>query len=190
MSLLTAAALTKSFGAYDVFVGLDFAVAKGDKIALIGPNGCGKSTLLRILTKLDDPSGGALHFARGVTLGYLAQTVEDGEESTIWDAMQSSFTTLNSIQLRMKAMEEELQGPGNHTTTLEKYGALQHEFELLNGYDVESRIRRVLTGLGFKRGDEHKRISHLSGGQRVRAALARLLLLNPDVLLLDEPTNH
>lgn len=190
MSLLTATALTKSYGAYDVFVGLDFAVAKGDKIALIGPNGCGKTTLLRILSKLDDASKGELHYARGVTFGYLAQTVEDGAETTVWDAMQTSFPELIAIQDRMKRMEEELLTPGSHAITLAKYGSLQHEFELLGGYDLDARIRRVLTGLGFTRQDEQKRISHLSGGQRVRVALARLLLLDPDILLLDEPTNH
>jgi ATP-binding cassette subfamily F protein 3 len=191
MSILTGANVSKSFGAFDVFTDLSFSVARGDKIALVGPNGCGKTTLLRIIAGEDEPNtGGAVRFARDTTRGYLAQAAEESDERTVWQHAQEAFAALHALQARMTALEHEMARPGAPPALLDRYGALQHDFELKGGYELDAKIKRVLGGLGFKEADWHKPLSQLSGGQRVRAALAQLLLQSPDVLLLDEPTNH
>ncbi len=191
MSILVGANVSKSFGAFDVFSDLNFSVARGDKIALVGVNGCGKTTLLRIIAGVDDPNiGGEIRLARGVTRGYLAQAAEESDESTVWQHAQDAFTELHAIQQRMVKLEQDMLDPAKADKALEQYGAAQHDFELKGGYEMDAKIKRVLGGLGFKDDDVHQPLSHLSGGQRVRAALAQLLLQSPDVLLLDEPTNH
>jgi len=195
MSILSGVNVGKSFGAFDVFTGLNFSVARGDKIALVGPNGCGKTTLLRLIAGEDTPNaGGHLHVARNVRRGYLAQTSEDADERTVWQLAQSAFAELNDLQQRLSQIEHDLARLDRHAQQaarlLEAYGELQHAFELKGGYEVESKIRRVLSGLGLTEGTWHRPMAALSGGQRVRASLARLLLQSPDLLLLDEPTNH
>ena len=192
MSVLTGTHVSKSFGAFDLFADLNFSVAYGNKIALVGANGCGKTTLLTIIAGLQEPNiGGGVNFARGITRGYLSQTAEEGNEHTIWQEMQTAFVELNAMAAKLQQLEQALAEPAaDHDTLLARYGTLQHEFELKGGYEIDSRIKRILGGLGFKPGEELKPLSQLSGGQRVRAALAKLLLQSPDVLLLDEPTNH
>jgi ATP-binding cassette subfamily F protein 3 len=191
MSLLVGKNVSKSFGAFDVFSSLDFSAARGDKIALVGPNGCGKTTLLKIIAGVEAASGnGDVHFARGVTRGYLAQTAEDSTDMTVWQGVQAAFVELQALQARMAELEREMSDPTRAERALERYGETQHEFELKGGYEIDSRVKRVLGGLGFRESHWHMPMSKLSGGQRVRAALAKLLLQSPDVLLLDEPTNH
>ncbi|MGQ9814238.1 MAG: ABC-F family ATP-binding cassette domain-containing protein, partial [Candidatus Roseilinea sp.] len=188
MSIITGAGVGKSFGPFDVFTDFNFTIARGDKIALVGPNGSGKTTLLRIIAGLDEATTGSIYRARGVSVGYLAQTAEESSDRTLWQEMSTAFSAINAMAERMRQLEERI--AGGDTAALEAYGRLQHDFELAGGYEVDARIWRVLSGLGFKPDDAQQPMSHLSGGQRVRAALARLLLLSPDVLLLDEPTNH
>jgi len=195
MSILRVENLSKSYGAFDVFAGLSFSVARGDKIALVGPNGCGKSTLLRILAGVDQPNpGGRVYLARGTSVGYLAQTAEDSDARTPWELAQGAFAALHDLHARMTQIEHALAQPNlspeRAETLLETYGRLQQAFEQQGGYTVEARMRRVLQGLGFDESSWHRPMHALSGGQRVRANLARLLLAAPDLLLLDEPTNH
>jgi ATP-binding cassette, subfamily F, member 3 len=190
MSVITGTNISKSFGAFDVFTDLSFSVAHGDKIALVGPNGSGKTTLLRIIGGLDDPSTGALHQARGLVAGYLAQTAEESNDATLWQEMAGVFGEVNALAGHMRQLEQDMLDPARADVAVEKYGHAEHQYELLGGYEVDTKIRRVLSGLGFKAEDYERPMAQLSGGQRVRAALARLLLQSPDVLLLDEPTNH
>jgi ATP-binding cassette, subfamily F, member 3 len=190
MSLITINALSKSFGPVDLFSGVSFAIPKGSRLALVGPNGCGKTTLLRILVGLDEPSGGRIARAKNLRLGYLPQEAEFEMEGTVWDACIMVFSDLIGRQAELEKLEAEMSDPDKREQALLRYGPLQHEFERRGGYDYHTRIKQVLTGLGFSSGDYHLPLAHLSGGQRTRAFLARLLLSNPGLLLLDEPTNH
>ena len=190
MSLITANNLSKSFGPVDLFSGVSFAIPKGSRLALVGPNGCGKTTLLRILVGLDEPSGGKISRAKAIRIGYLPQEAEFGMEGTVWDACYAVFTDLISRQGELERLEGEMSTPETREQALVRYGPLQHEFERRGGYTFPTRIKQVLAGLGFSSDDFHMPLDHLSGGQRTRAFLASLLLSEPDLLLLDEPTNH
>jgi len=187
MSLLTVNSLTKSFGAFDLFSNLTFAVEKGARIGLVGPNGVGKTTLLRILIGEDDSSAGNVSRARGLRIGYLSQEADFQMDGTLWDACHSVFEDLIKKQDELHRLEEVM---ATNPDVIEQYGKMQHDFELRGGYTYVTRIKQVLTGLGFDAEDYSLSLDHLSGGQRTRAFLARLLLSNPDILLLDEPTNH
>jgi ATP-binding cassette subfamily F protein 3 len=190
MSLITATNLSKSFGPVDLFAGISFAVPKGSRLALVGPNGCGKTTLLRILIGLDEPSGGTISRAKAVRVGYLPQEAEFEMDGTVWDACFSVFTDLIARQEELEKLEAQMSVVETREQALVRYGPLQHEFERRGGYTFHTRIKQVLTGLGFSSEDYQLPLDHLSGGQRTRAFLARLLLSEPDLLMLDEPTNH
>jgi len=190
MSLITVSNLSKSFGPVDLFSGISFAIPKGARLALVGPNGCGKTTLLRILIGLDEPSGGTIGRAKGIRIGYLPQEAEFEMDGTLWEACIEVFTDLIARQEELEKLEAEMSAPEKREQALARYGPLQREFERRGGYSYPTRIQQVLTGLGFSMNDQHLPLAHLSGGQRTRAFLARLLLSEPDLLLLDEPTNH
>lgn len=190
MSLITATSLSKSFGAEDIFRDVSFSVAKGARLALVGPNGIGKTTLLRILVGLEQPSSGQVTRAKALGVGYLPQEADFQLEGTVWDACESVFVELVRRQAELQKLEAEMSDASRREQALEKYGALQHDFERRGGYVYQTRIKQVLTGLGFSAEDFRLPLDHLSGGQRTRAYLARLLLSEPDLLLLDEPTNH
>src|SRR5438445_13585732 len=111
MSVITGTNITKSFGAFDVFTDLSFSLARGDKIALVGPNGCGKTTLLKIIAGVDEPSGGALNVARGTTAGYLAQTAEESNEDSVWQEMYSTFAEVNALSAQLRQLEQDMLDP-------------------------------------------------------------------------------
>lgn len=190
MSIISASGLGKSFGGVDIFSGISLSVPTRGRIGLVGANGVGKTTLLRILAGLEEPSAGAVQRARGVTIGYLAQEAVLDTHRTLWEECLEAFGSLLERQAELRRLETIMSDPTATEETLHAYGRLQHEFDLLGGYTFESRIRQTLTGLGFSRRDEKRPLHQLSGGQRTRAMLARLLLTSPDLLLLDEPTNH
>ena len=190
MSLITVSNLSKSFGPVDLFAGISFAVPKGSRLALVGPNGCGKTTLLRILMELDEPSNGTVSRAKAVRTGYLPQEAEFEMDGTVWDACLAVFTDLIARQGELEKLEAQMSAADTREQALARYGTLQHEFERRGGYSFHTQIKQVLTGLGFSQTDYHLPLNHLSGGQRTRAFLACLLLSGPDLLLLDEPTNH
>ena len=190
MSLITISNLTKSYGARDIFAGLSFGIEKGARLGIVGPNGVGKTSLLRTLAGVDESSSGSIHRARGVRIGYLSQEADFEMSGTLWNACESVFADLIQQQAELERLEHEMADPTRAEETLEKYGPLQHEFERRGGYTYQVRMRQVFGGLGFQAEDYALRLEHLSGGQRTRAFLARLLLSSPDLLLLDEPTNH
>ena len=190
MSLITANSLSKSFGAEDLFHGVSFSIAKGARFALVGPNGIGKTTLLRILMGLEEPSAGKVTRAKSLQIGYLPQEADFQLQGTVWDACVAVFADLIRQQEELEKLEAEMSDPSKREPALIRYGALQEDFERRGGYVYQVRIKQVLTGLGFDPSDFTLSLDHLSGGQRTRAYLARLLLSNPDLLLLDEPTNH
>jgi ATP-binding cassette subfamily F protein 3 len=189
MSLIHVSDLSKSFGAVDLFTRLSFSVPRGARLGLIGPNGVGKTTLLRILVGQEEPSTGLVHRARGVRIGYLPQEADFEMTGTLWDACVQVFADLLVRQEELHRLERQMAETPD-VAVLERYGLLQEEFERRGGYTYPTRIRQVLSGLGFAESDFSLLLEHLSGGQRTRAYLARLLLSDPDVLLLDEPTNH
>lgn len=190
MSLITVSSLSKSFGAEDLFSGVTFSVAKGARLAIVGPNGIGKTTLLRILIGTEEASGGMITRAKNLRIGYLSQEADFKLQGALWDVCLEPFAELIRMEAELKKLEDEMSDPTTRDQALVRYGSVQHEFEERGGYMYPIRIKQVLTGLGFDESEFHMSLDHLSGGQRTRAHLARLLLSNPDLLLLDEPTNH
>ncbi len=190
MPVLTAQSLSKSFGALDIFSDVSFSIPHKSRIGLVGANGIGKTTLLKILIGEEDSSGGTVNFARGTRLGYLPQEAKLSGDHNLWQECVHVFQPLIDRQNELHKLEEQMARDGQSEELMADYGRLQADFEAQGGYTYETRIRMTLTGLGFSKADEKRPLTQLSGGQRTRALLARLLLSEPDLLLLDEPTNH
>ncbi|MBN1304723.1 MAG: ABC-F family ATP-binding cassette domain-containing protein [Anaerolineales bacterium] len=190
MSIISATSLSKSYGHEDIFSGLSFSVARGSRLALVGPNGVGKTTLLRILVGEEEASSGQVSRTKNIRIGYLPQEAEFESDGTVWDECLGVFAELIRLEQQLNNLEADMSDPAKADKILPRYGKLQEKFELQGGYTYQQRIRQVLSGLGFAASDFTIDLSHLSGGQRTRAFLARLLLSSPDLLLLDEPTNH
>jgi len=190
MSLISATDLAKSYGLIDIFAGISLSIPRGARIAIVGPNGIGKTTLLRLLVGLEEPSAGRLHRARRLSIGYLPQEAGLDTSLSLWKVCLTAVAHLQSQEEELAYLERAMADPDKADEVLKRYGKLQEAFERDGGYTYEARIRQVLTGLGFKPFDFERPIPQLSGGQRTRALLARLLLTDPDLLILDEPTNH
>ena len=190
MSLITATNLAKSYGGETVFSGVSLQIPKDARIALVGANGIGKTTLLRLMAGHEAPSHGQLQCARGMSFGYLPQEAAFNAEHTLWEECLQAFDALLEKERELAAVEVQVSAADDPESILARYGQLQEAFEHAGGYTYETSIRQSLTGLGFAEADFHTPLPHLSGGQRTRALLARLLLANPDLLILDEPTNH
>jgi ATP-binding cassette, subfamily F, member 3 len=186
MSLLNASNLRKLYGPDEVFSEITVEIPQKARIALVGPNGAGKTTLLNLLIGHDQPNDGTVSLMKGLRIGFLPQRPELAGTHTIWEEMLNAFTPLRQMESKLRTLEHQLDQPD----VLKQYGDLQHRFEEAGGYTYESQIRIVLHGLGFKPADYERTLPKLSGGQRTRVLLGRLLLDQPDLLVLDEPTNH
>ncbi len=190
MTVLTGSKLSKRYGPLDVFQDVNLRIERGDRIGLVGPNGEGKTTLLRILAGLDAPTDGVVQRQRGLTIGYLPQDPPPAGDKTLWQDVSTEFGHLLRQAEVLHQLEERMAHLDTYEQAVAEYGPLQAAFEAAGGYQWELSVRQVLTGLGFPPDEHHMPLVHLSGGQRTRGLLARLLLQKPDLLLLDEPTNH
>jgi len=185
-----------SYGIDVILDGVTFNINEGDKVALIGANGAGKTTLFRILTGKLQEFTGDFFIDKSKTLGYLSQDLSLDLGSNVYNEVLSVFSSLTSMEERMVILESEMAKPYDatneewHSKVITDYTRLQEMYDIHGGYTYKGEINRVLTGLGFVPEDYTKDISILSGGQKTRVALGKLLLSSPDILLLDEPTNH
>ena len=192
MPILSAVELGHAFGAADLFHDLSVAVEARDRIGLVGPNGVGKTTLLLALAGLLEPAAGRVEIAAGLTMGYLRQEAVltfAGRENTVYQEMLTAFAALRAREAEMATMEAAL-GDQYDDELLAAYGTLQENFEREGGYQYQNDVKRVLLGLGFAADQWDTPLLHLSGGQKTRVLLGRLLLERPTLLILDEPTNH
>jgi ATP-binding cassette subfamily F protein 3 len=181
--------ITKGFGGQVLFRDVTWRIAERERIGLVGPNGAGKTTLCRILAGLEEPDAGQVSRPRGVTVGYLPQDVAGSLSGSVLAEALSGFDQVWAIEREMEDVARALETAPSEALT-ERYGELQHRFEALGGYRLETQARAILSGLGFRPDEVARPLTEFSGGWRMRAALARLLLLAPSLLLLDEPTNH
>ncbi len=184
--------IEKSFGGMNLIHDASFHIEEREKAALVGINGAGKSTLLRIIMQEIPADSGEVILSRGRTIGYLAQHQELDSALTIYDSLLQVKQHILDMELHMRETEKQMKHASGKELEhlMETYSRLTHEFEMENGYAYKSELVGVLKGLGFPESDFEKEISTLSGGQKTRVALGRLLLSKPDIILLDEPTNH
>ena len=179
----------KSFGGYEILRGVSFQINPGEKIGLVGRNGSGKTTLFRIITGTEAPDTGEVHSINGLKLGLLEQHVDFSSGETVHTAALSAFKAVHDLEAEMRRLEKQME-TDHSEAVLSRYADLQLEFERAEGYTYAARAEAVLMGLGFTPENWNTATDKLSGGQRNRLGLTRLLLSTPDVLLLDEPTNH
>ncbi len=179
----------KSYGGRALFRELSWRITAGERVGLVGPNGAGKSTLCRALVGLEELDEGQVMRARDATIGYLPQEAAGAVAGSVLAEALSGFAEVWAIEHEMHEVARALATAADEALTT-RYGDLQHRFEALGGYRLESEARAILSGLGFADAEVTRPLAEFSGGWRMRAALARLLLLRPSLLLLDEPTNH
>ena len=191
--ILLADKVSKSFGGRSLYEGATLQLNAGQRWALVGPNGAGKTTLLKIVMGTETPDEGTVSFQKGTTVGYLEQEAKLAGHDTALEEVMASATEIRSLGARISELEAQIANEGEGEgldSLLDEYGHAQDRFERLGGYELESRARAILCGLGFPVEDLDKPAEDFSGGWQMRIALSKLLLRHPDLLLLDEPTNH
>lgn len=188
--ILAVSSLRKSFQGIDLLKDITFKIEEHDKVAIIGVNGAGKSTLLRILMNEESYDSGDIFQSRDTTIGYLSQHNTVDPNLSIYDALLEVFNPLIKKEERLRELEHLMSENHDLDSIMKEYDQLSYEFDVQGGYSYTSQIKGVLKGLGFDEDSWNMKVGILSGGQKTRISLGRLLLLKPDLLLLDEPTNH
>ncbi|MGE8203134.1 ribosomal protection-like ABC-F family protein [Heyndrickxia sp. NPDC080065] len=178
----------KSYGGNVIFKDLSLEIQDKDRIGLVGRNGCGKSTLMKLLSGIDTPDTGQIHWKKGYIVGYLSQIPDNQNDQTVREVLRSAFQILLDIEVQMKELEEKMAIDSNESD-IQKYGELQEQFLRLGGYEIDSGLERVANGLQISTLLQQP-FSSLSGGEKTKVGLGKILLQNPQLLLLDEPTNH
>ena len=185
--------ISKQHGRQILFVDASAAVFRGEKIGLVGPNGAGKSTIFRLIMREESPDDGQVSIERGVSIGYFSQDVGEMAGRPVVAEVMAGAGAVSAVAAELKQLEEALADPAREAEMdrlLTRFGEVQARFDELGGYALEARAREILAGLGFEQEVMDGDVSRLSGGWKMRVALARILLMRPDVMLLDEPSNH
>ena len=193
MIILALQDVKKSFGTHEVLKSVSFTLQDGERMGLVGVNGSGKSTMMKIIAGLETADGGSVNMQKGLRIGYLAQQGELTGEETVLETLESVFEPQRRMEAEMRALEQEMAVSGTDPEMLRRlggrYDALTRELERSNGFGWKSSVQGVLAGLKLRE-YQHMKTGLLSGGERTRLCLGRMLLTEPDLLLLDEPTNH
>jgi ATPase subunit of ABC transporter with duplicated ATPase domains len=185
--------ISKQHGPQILFIEASAAIHRGEKVGLVGPNGAGKSTIFRMIMKEESPDEGQVSIDRGVTIGYFSQDVGEMTGRPVVAEVMDGAGAVSAIATELKQLEEALADPAradDMTALLDRFGEVQARFDELGGYALEARAREILAGLGFSQEMMDGDVGRLSGGWKMRVALARILLMRPDAMLLDEPSNH
>ena len=190
--ILSCQNISKSFGTDEILKNVSFHIEANEKAAIVGINGAGKSTLLKIIMQKETPDTGEVILAKDATIGYLAQYQDVSGHRTIYEEVLDAKKNIIEMEERLRGMEAQMNALTGQEleTLLDGYHRLSHEFELLGGYTYRSEVTGILKGLGFAESEFDRQMNKLSGGQKTRVSLGKLLVTKPDVLLLDEPTNH
>jgi ATPase subunit of ABC transporter with duplicated ATPase domains len=186
-------AVSKQHGRQILFLDASFAIFRGEKVGLVGPNGSGKTTIFRMIIKEEEPDAGQVSIDRGITIGYFSQDVGEMEGMSVVAATMDGAGPVSEVSTRLREIEHALADPAradDMAQLIEELGDAQSRFEELGGWALEARAREILAGLGFAQDVMDHDVGSLSGGWKMRVALARILLMKPDAMLLDEPTNH